>query len=518
MIIIYHNNNKVVATESANLDVLAKANNSSIVSSLFEIAKANPDDLLVWCHMSLKNQLNSTEIEKIFHHRRILVSYNPSDIPFLDESIGYVEDSPFIKINKSVSFPTWQMSGMVGGVHSEVLLALKNGIKLEKDFDYFLCSLAKLGMPKGLLCYSEPKLLKNNAHGLTKKASIYVLFQFVKQHYKTRWTFLLFLNLIFYERKIKLLPMVFALFYRSRTVNNYIKFDSINVQSSINRNDKITLDVVIPTIGRKKYLYDILVDLKVQTYVPTNVIIIEQNPTVGSKSELDFLTNEIWPFAIKHRFTNQTGACNARNVALENITSDWVFFADDDIRIEPDLIQKTLDKINRYGTKAVTLKCYQNNDDASARDSNREVVFQWGSFGAGCSFVFSEILKNCKFGMGYEFGFGEDLDFGMQLRNQGCDILYFPEPKIIHLKAPVGGFRTKPTLRWQKETDQPKPSPTVMLYLLFNNSKQQQLGYKTTLFIKYYKLQKIKNPIRYFINFRKQWDRSIFWANELKKT
>jgi hypothetical protein len=28
--------------------------------------------------------------------------------------------------------------------------------------------------------------------------------------------------------------------------------------------------------------------------------------------------------------------------------------------------------------------------------------------------------------------------------NQGIDVLYLPEPKIIHLKAPVGGFRTKP--------------------------------------------------------------------------
>jgi GT2 family glycosyltransferase len=30
----------------------------------------------------------------------------------------------------------------------------------------------------------------------------------------------------------------------------------------------------------------------------------------------------------------------------------------------------------------------------------------------------------------------EDNDFGMQLRNQGVDVLYLPEPKILHLKAP----------------------------------------------------------------------------------
>jgi len=42
------------------------------------------------------------------------------------------------------------------------------------------------------------------------------------------------------------------------------------------------------------------------------------------------------------------------------------------------------------------------------------------------------------------------------------------------------------------------------------------LGYKTILFFKYYKVQRIKDPVSYFINFRKQWDRSVYWANELK--
>ena len=39
--------------------------------------------------------------------------------------------------------------------------------------------------------------------------------------------------------------------------------------------------------------------------------------------------------------------------------------------------------------------------------------------------------------MNYEFGFGEDIDFGMQLRNNGIDIIYLPYPEIIHIKAPM---------------------------------------------------------------------------------
>jgi hypothetical protein len=59
---------------------------------------------------------------------------------------------------------------------------------------------------------------------------------------------------------------------------------------------QVTIDVIIPTIGRKKFLYDVLKDLSVQTHLPKNAIIVEQNPTQGSQSELDFINNETWPF------------------------------------------------------------------------------------------------------------------------------------------------------------------------------------------------------------------------------
>jgi glycosyltransferase involved in cell wall biosynthesis len=273
------------------------------------------------------------------------------------------------------------------------------------------------------------------------------------------------------------------------------------------------LDVIIPTIGRKDYLHNVLLDLKSQCHLPTNVIIVEQNPLEGSESELDYITNDKWPFLIKHIFTHQTGACNARNIALEQLSSEWVFFADDDIRIGNDFIQKAFHQIHKLGVNAVSVKCYQ-----KVSNQTESVIFQWITFGAGCSFVFAESLRNCKFNMAYEFGFGEDGDFGMQLRNQGYDILYLPEPDILHLKAPIGGFRTKPALIWQKERIQPKPSPTVMLFLILHNTQEQLKGYKTILFFKFYKHQNIKNPYGYFKMFQKRWNQSVFWANELKKT
>jgi len=79
----------------------------------------------------------------------------------------------------------------------------------------------------------------------------------------------------------------------------------------------------------------------------------------------------------------------------------------------------------------------------------------------------------------------------------------------------MGGFRTKPVLQWQKDSIQPKPSPTIMLFQLLHCTAEQTNSYKTILFLQYYRLQSITNPIRYYSHFKKQWDRSLFWANEL---
>jgi len=510
MIIIYHDGGKVLEISNVDAPDVAKIKGLTLAESLVALAQEYPDTILVWCHVQLKAQLNISEVEQLFHHRKLLFSYNPSEILYLDKSIGYVEESPFIKINREVTFPTWQMSSEVGGICAEVLLALNDEIPLETDFDYFLCSLAKLGMRKGLLCYSEPVLLLPKPNSLPTKANSYTLFRFVKQHYKTQWVFLLLFNLFLYERKFPILPFLFSLFYKNRSKVS-INLDSVKVQSTKKVVEKATVDVIIPTIGRRNYLYDVLKDFSNQTLLPNKIIIVEQNPVVGSASELDYLTKEKWPFEIQHIFIHQAGACNARNLALEQTQSEWVFLADDDNCFGATLLSDIFGKIEQYGDLVITTSYPQKNESKKYAK-----VMQCSTFGAGNSFVRRDLLEKVRFNRALEFGYGEDGDFGMQLRNLGQDVLYLPEPEILHLKAPVGGFRTKPALQWQNDGIQPKPSPTIMLYQILHNTKAQTLGYKTILFFNYYKHQKIKNPIRYYINFKKQWDKSVFWANKLK--
>ncbi|PIF31357.1 GT2 family glycosyltransferase [Flavobacterium sp. 9] len=509
MVIVYHQNNKVVEVQYDEKRIDFEKLN--ITKALFKIANLYSDQLIIWCHIDLKTNLNLSKLQEIFHHNKIMASYNVSDSTYLSEAIGYVDGAPFMKIKKDVRYPTWQMSSSVGGVHASVLLSFKGEIKESDNFDYFLNSLAKLAMPIGLLCYSEPAFLNDfSDKKANDKQSLYILFRFVKQHYKVSWVFLLLLNLFLYEKKITLLPFINSLFYRRRVLNNDL-LDSIKVQSSKKILEKGTIDVIIPTIGRKKYLYDVLKDLSKQTHLPKKVIVVEQNPNPESTSELDYITDENWPFAIKHIFTHQAGACNARNVALAEVDSEWVFLNDDDNRFGIDLIEKTLENCIKYGSEVSSNFYPKINEERKIN-----LVNQADFFGSGNSFITSSLLDKVSFRMGFEFGYGEDSDFGMQMRNSGVDILYFPDPEIIHLSAPTGGFRTKPVLAWQNDVVQPKPSPTIMLFNLLHKTPEQINGYKSTLFFKFYKVQTIKNPIKYWSNFQKQWAQSLYWANELK--
>jgi len=512
LILVYHKNNRISRVISEDKAELLFDKKATIAEGLSELALQFPKSKIAWCKEVFQENLNIKEMESLFHHDKMMLSYHPWELNFLGRKIGYIEESPFIKVNKKVSYPTWQMSSAVGVVHASLLLEINNKIKKDIDFDYYLNSVAKICMPLGLMCYSEPRLLLDfETKGTYKEASLYILFRFVKQHYKTRWVFLMVFNLMLYEKKLPFLAMIYTGFYNNR-IKSIINLDSISVNSSLKVVDEATIDVIIPTIGRKKQLYDVLCDLRKQTHLPQNIIIVEQNPIEASQSELDYLQNEQWPFIIKHTFTHQAGACNARNIALKQTQSEWIFLADDDIRISELFIQKALENIKKIGFKSVSFSCLRIDEKQVYKK-----IIQWGSFGSGCSIVSKKSLNNCNFNMGFEFGYGEDSDFGMQLRNQGADILYLPEPSILHLKAPIGGFRTKPQLQWQEDSVQPKPSPTVLLFQIVHNTQEQIRGYKTILFFKYYKHQNIKNPFRYYSNFKKQWNKSVFWANQLRQ-
>ena len=272
---------------------------------------------------------------------------------------------------------------------------------------------------------------------------------------------------------------------------------------------KEDLDVVIPTLGRPEYVQQVLKDLKEQTLLPKNVIIVEQNPDTSADTQLDFINNE-WPFSIIHKFIHQTGACNARNIALNEVSSKWVFLADDDIRLPADLLERSLGELHRLQVDSLNLACLQPGEEVVFRK-----IKQWGAFGSGTSIVRSSMAKKCKFDEVLEFGFGEDLDFGIQLRELGCDIVFHPGLSFTHLKAKRGGFRSTAVNYWKNNRLEPKPSPTMMYLIKKHYTKEMIRGYKASLFLKFYRKQSVRNPIKFYRLMQKRWKKSEELCDQL---
>ena len=201
----------------------------------------------------------------------------------------------------------------------------------------------------------------------------------------------------------------------------------------------------------------------------------------------------------------------ARNKALEKVESDWIFFADDDIRLEKGVLQKALDEAHRLKVDCINLNCKQ-----PGEENVFHKVKQWGSFGSGTSVVRSKFAKDLRFSEIFEHGYGEDVDFGMKLRKAGCDIIYNPDVEIQHLKAPFGGFRKRPVLDWEKEIPIPKPSPTLMLLARKYYTPRQMKGFKISLYLKYFRKQQNRNPLTYLRDMERKWERSVEWAERLE--
>ena len=484
---------------------------NSCVEAFWALSEKFESDIIAWCDVALKSHLDVSSWLKVFHHDLIMASYGVNTM-YLPQSIGYIDQLPFADILSELTYATWRMSSDVGGMKGEVILTFKDLFDSIHNFGYLINSIAKFGQQNGLFCYSAPDLIKlEKRSSLEYTATKNELFSFVFQHYKSIRAVILFWCIFKYDKQFPLFSF-FASFSKSKFFHKKIDLSEISINSSRRLTNSTSIDVIIPTIGRTEHLLDVLEDLKCQILLPKRVIIIEQNENPNSSSKLTEKLNKEFPFQIIHKFIHQTGACNARNLALDQIESEWVFFCDDDNKLESDLLERAISEIRKYGVEVLNTAYIQPGESRIYKD-----VKQWGAFGAGNAIALSRAVKDKRFSMVFEHSYGEDVDFGMQLRMLGNDIIYHPNLEIIHLKAPMGGFRMKPNLPWNSELYLPKPAPALMALALKYYSIQQILGFKTVLFLKFYSNQAIRNPLKYYNDMQKRWKTSERWAKILLK-
>lgn len=479
-----------------------------VVEVFIRICSSYPNEKIIWVNNAIKNFINYSAIENLKFNNFSIHFFSANKKLYLHRWIGYVDQISLFKINYQKLFQTWAISSDIGIVKGELINEICKKIEFsEENFDLFLNTIGFNLKMNSVFFYSNPELLlENYTANFTNECTENEVISYIKKNFDFKWYLILFLNVLIYERRFLIFPFFRNLFKHKTKITkykfNFFKLNQIDIP-------KLTIDVIIPSIGREKELYGVFDCLRNQTYLPNQVVLVEQNPIQNTESNLNWIKDEKWPFHIEHIYINQTGVCNARNIALSKVKSEWVFMCDDDNIFENTLLQNVLSLIEKYNFSSVSLAYPQKNETVDYK-----FVHQTTIYGSGNSFIPSSVIKNCYFDKNYEFCYGEDFDYGMQLRNQGLDVVYLPEPIIIHLKAPMGGYRIKPVLPWSNDAIAPNPSPTILLNFLKYKTKEQLLSYKTLYF--YNKL--VKSKLKFYSTFKKvklQWRASEIWAKRL---
>ena len=393
---------------------------SSLVSEFFSIAKKNPDELIFWVEHQYLNEINFEKLDSIFHHNLIMASYSVSQYP-VSKDIGYIDQFPFVNPCFSNKYATWFMSTDIGGINASTLNGFSDLFKGIDDFEFLLNSISKLGQKNSLFCYSEPELyLASNSKERRESGwSAMKVFQFVGGHYHKARLILLFLSYLIDKRAIPMIPLFSGLFQRS-FFGSEIKLKFIDNKISCKREFKSEVEVIIPTFKREEMLRNLLEDLNSQTFLPKRVIVIEQVESDKGSSLKLFPGDYNWE--LEHIVINKIGACYARNLGLDLVESDLVFFCDDDNKLEPSVIEDLINVQEKYNLDVVNTAYPQAGEPMVFKK-----IKQWAFFGSGNALLNKNKIGKSRFDLALEGGYGEDVDFGYQLRKKGLDIIYTPE-------------------------------------------------------------------------------------------
>ena len=105
----------------------------------------------------------------------------------------------------------------------------------------------------------------------------------------------------------------------------------------------MNVSVVIPCFNRKKTLSRSIDSVVNQTYKPSEIIIVDDGSTDGTR---DFILNS-YP-NIKYFFQPKKGVSSARNKGIRESSFDWVAFLDSDDEWLPQKLEKQINQLGKH--------------------------------------------------------------------------------------------------------------------------------------------------------------------------
>ncbi|ESU25945.1 family 2 glycosyl transferase [Flavobacterium limnosediminis JC2902] len=305
---------------------------------------------------------------------------------------------------------------------------------------------------------------------------------------------------------------------------------------------KPSVSYIIPTMLRQDFTLTLLEDLKKQTYLPSQVIVVDATPE--DKRDEQLYNEKQYPFEVIFNWQTTKGSCRARNEAIELCSGDYIVFGDDDIRIPSDFIENHIRLLQTYKAGACNgLDIRADHQKQTLEDLDIKLAAlgnaRW-KVGATPNFSNANSCVKREFvsllegnDINYDGGYGEDGDFGMSLVKIGVTVLFNPFAANLHLKPPAGGYRfwgnqakilgkKRKQQPWELDTPvkriRPVPSPTIMYLIQKQFDKSAFYEYRVKYFVLYFSkgkvweipLKLIKLPYRIL-----QFNKSVFYAKKL---
>jgi len=480
---------------------------------LLEELAAGPGDL--W-HSSLDQRYENIFPELVY--QTAVFWWYLNDLPGLKRSINWRINSKAFIVRKKV----WEFFGGFNMAYeSETMKGLDLGYRM-------------LRFGGGVPMYVEGLFPEDFQKIQIPEIDIYI---FYRKNFKPRHCW----YLLFRKVPKKFYANIRA-FNQAKKIN-FEAYKSLPARPLEELKGEPSVDVIIPSMSRQEYTFQLLEDYKNQSVLPRKIIVVDA--TLENERIPGIYERQEYPFELNVKWQQSKGSCRARNEAIKECSSDYIIFADDDTRIIPDFVKNHLRFLQTYKVEACTGLDIQAQHHTQNLEDLKRLVLQQGdkakkggaaqSFNNANSCVrrerVSELIGN---DINFDGGYGEDSDFGLRLIKNGTILLFNPYSINLHLKPPSGGYRVwgiQSSITGKKRKKQaweldkpvgrirPVPSPTIVYGILKHFKSKQVREYKKRYLFLYLSKDFKKFPIRLLNLPFKIWQfkKAMFYAQNLIK-
>jgi GT2 family glycosyltransferase len=225
------------------------------------------------------------------------------------------------------------------------------------------------------------------------------------------------------------------------------------------------VSVVICTLNREESLVHVLELLKAQETQPLEILVVDQSREHRPETWRYLRENQE---RIRRMTLPLPSTTVARNLARREVRGEIVLFLDDDVLFRPTLIGFHLENYRDPAIGAVSGKvlyhgCEENELPWAARltasgkylrnfTSNRR-CFIPTLYGCNMSLRREVLEKTGTFDENYWGNFlWEEVDYALQIRKHGFQILYDPRAAVFHVMEKKGGSRNPTLPRYLEST------------------------------------------------------------------